>query len=45
MEPRLRLERVSPPAGLEHGTARSAGPLFFYLATGAPQSVRSENKS
>ena len=35
MEPRLRLKRFPPPAGLESETARSAGQRLTYLATGA----------
>ena len=33
MEPRLRLERYPSPAGLEPGTASSAGQRLTYLAT------------
>ena len=40
MEPRLRLKRFSPPAGLELTTARSIGQRLTHLATGAPVKLK-----
>ena len=39
MEPRLRLKRFPPQAGIEPGTARSVGQRFTHLGTGAPPFV------
>ena len=38
MDPRLRLERFPPPAGLETGAAKSAGQRLAYWPTGTPDS-------
>ena len=40
MEPRLRLKRSSPQAGLELTTARLVGQRLTHRATGAPEQIR-----
>ena len=36
MEPPFTVEKISPRAGIELGTARSVGQRLTHLATGAP---------